>query len=319
MKHFIVAALIVNLCAHTASARLWTDQSGKQIEAQYVRQTGGFVVLQTPAGKWVKLSVRLLSDEDREYLKTVAPDTSLGSARSASAGPRTSSGTPEVVSRMKPGQTITLTAFGKFEMTYHVYVPTSFKSDAPPPIIIAFSPRGEGSNMVSFLQPTAQKADWLLVGCDKLSNDTPHEVDPAMGNELLDDILKNIPCQVDRKYLAGFSGGALRCYSYTTVGRRPEKYAGVLAICGWVGGDERLRRKYTPGLAVAQVNGDTDNNANGWAENDARVLRKNGCLVRAFPFTGGHEIAPPRVLDEVIAWFDAQAQNPAPLKSTLPR
>jgi hypothetical protein len=215
---------------------------------------------------------------------------------------RTSPGDPEIVALMKPGETLARTADGETGITYHLYVPTSFKPDAPPPIIIAFSPTGNGAGMVRSLKKSAEKAGWLVAGCDKLRNGFKGDAGKHE-DEVLDDILKSIPHQIDRRCLAGMSGGAMRCYGLLREGRRKEHYFAVLAFGGWLGGRSFGNKKYDANVVVAQINGDNDKGANSWTERDAEALRKSGCVVRAFKFPGGHVMAPPDVTDEAIAWL----------------
>jgi hypothetical protein len=303
-----VACVLFCLCG-PVQARLWRSVSGKELEAEYVRCVQGVVFLKTPEGRLLRIQLSRLSAEDRAFVETLRSRPGRSDTSVPSVGVTVSPGDPKVVAQMQPGKTLTRKAEGETGITYHLYVPTSFKTNAPPPIIIAFSPGGSGKQMVNALKASAEKAGWLLAGCDKLSNRTKGEADTKMGNEVLTDILKSVPHQTERKYLAGFSGGTCRCYSYASVGRRPETYAGILAFGGWLGGEERRKRKYTRHMAVAQINGDKDKGANTWTKGDAEVLEKCDCAVQEFKFPGGHKIAPPEVIDKVIIWLEEQWQK----------
>ena len=307
MRVLAAVACLAACSAALAESRAWKTTSGKEIEAEYVRSSIGVVTLKTPEGKQIRLPLSRLSSEDRAYVRKKLKETPAPAKKSsARRRMRSSRGSPQVVARMKPGETFARKADGKTGITYHVYVPTSFEKGAPPPLIIAFSPGGNGMQMVKALKASAEKVGWLVAGCDKLKNGMDSNTKHRMQNEVLDDIMKSVPHQIDRRCLAGFSGGAMSCYGLSVKGRRPEHYFGILAFGGWLGGRSFQGRNYSPNIVIAQINGEKDKGANAWIERDAATLTKKGCVVRVFKFPGGHGIAPPRVIDEAIAWLQEE-------------
>ena len=212
-------------------------------------------------------------------------------------------GDPEVVAALQPGGLLSRTAAGDTGITYQVYVPGGFKAEAPPPVIIAFSPGGSGRQMVNAMKESAEKVGWLLVGCDKLKNSMPDErLERKMEDEVLADIFSKLPYQPKRIYFAGFSGGAMRSYELSA--RRKEKFAGIIAYGGWLGGRDNQRKPFCSGMAVALMNGEKDGAANSWAGSDTEVLKRRKCRVKPFSFPGGHGIAPAAVTDQAIAWLE---------------
>jgi poly(3-hydroxybutyrate) depolymerase len=216
-------------------------------------------------------------------------------------------GRPDVVTQLAPGKVLKRTAAGPHEVTYHVYVPTSFSAAKPPPIVIVFSPGGSGSGLMGQVKASAEKAGWLVVGCDKLKNSMEKDgikmkEQNAMEDEVLNDILLSVPCQTNRLYLGGMSGGAERAYDISS--RRKETFAGILAFGGWLGGRENQNKKYCKGMAVAMVNGDNDKNANAWLAGDSAALRRRNGRTKIFHFPGGHVVAPPDTIDKALAWFE---------------
>ena len=154
------------------------------------------------------------------------------------------------------------------------------------------------------IQPGVDRSGWLVVGCDKLRNGTSDSLGLVWEDEIVPDILENIPHDSLRIYLAGFSGGALRAYELTT--RRPEQFAGVIAYGGWLGGYYTYPKLYRHGMAAAQVNGVNDIGAGYWTEIDAEVLKKRYCSVKHFSHPKGHSIAPADVTQRVITWLDQE-------------
>jgi len=303
MRKLLVLLCVLVCSTALAETREWTA-SGKKIRAEYVKYVFGVVVLKAEDGRQLRFPLARLSPEDRVYVSEMRKKGSAKESKKGSSARRmrSSRGDPKVVALMKPGETFTRTAEGETGITYHVYVPTSFKPDAPPPIIIAFSPSGNGARMVQLIKKSAEKVGWLVAGCDKLKNKHRDRTEKHE-DEVLDDILKSIPHQIDRRCLAGMSGGAMRAYSFLQQSRRKEHYFAILAFGGWLGGTSFLKLKYKPNVVVAQINGESDKGANAWLKRDAEALTKSGCVVRAFKFPGGHVTAPPEKMDEAIAWL----------------
>ncbi|WP_282122101.1 sialate O-acetylesterase [Algibacter mikhailovii] len=208
-------------------------------------------------------------------------------------------------SQLIPAETIKFRAKGVTNMMYHVYTPTNFSVSQKLPIIIAFSPQGKGDGILAHMKLSAEKMGWILVGVDKLKNGMKDKrLEQKMEDEVMDDILKNIPHDSQRIYLAGFSGGAMRAYGLST--RRLEKYEGIIAYGGWLGGDDYQDKSYQKGMRVAIINGEKDKGANKWKAIDAKTLIKNKCQVKYFNHSGGHSIAPNDITTEALHWLETE-------------
>jgi predicted esterase len=298
----IVLLLLLPLLLSAAEARTWKSRAGKELDAEYVRHAYGIVTLKNAAGQVFRIQMAQLSADDQAYIKSLAPKSTTSKTTPKSSTAKIKPGDPEVVAQMLPGKTIKREAAGQTGMTYHVYVPTSFKAKAPPPMIIAFSPGGGGGGMVNAMKASAEKVGWMVVGCDKLRNGMKDgKLEEKMEDEVLDDIYSKVPNDPQRIYLAGFSGGAMRAYGISA--RREEKIAGIIAYGGWLGGADHVKAPYCKYMAVAMVNGNGDKGANSWVQKDTKTLRRRKCHVKQFSYPGGHGIAPPEITDKCIAWL----------------
>ncbi|WP_166461138.1 sialate O-acetylesterase [Flavicella sediminum] len=207
------------------------------------------------------------------------------------------------IDQLLPGKTGKFKAEGETNMIYHVYTPTNFNASKKLPIIVSFSPNGKGDGMLAKMKSSAEKMGWILVGCDQLRNGMKDlEREKKMEDEVLDAIFKNIPHDKNKIYLAGFSGGAMRAYNLTT--RRKDKFAGIIAYGGWLGGKEFQDLDYQDNLKVAMVNGLNDKGANKWNEIDEKTLKKHNAIVKMFRHSGGHQVAPAEVTDAVLNWLN---------------
>jgi hypothetical protein len=213
------------------------------------------------------------------------------------------------------GQVLSRTTAGKTLTAYHIAVPDNFNPEKPPPLLVVFSPGGDGRGMMNQLRASANKVGWMVIGCDKLKNDTSEAEDFPIEGDLIRDLHMFIPYDRTRLYYGGFSGGANRAYHMTCHFKDP--CAGILAFGGWLGGGEDQKKPFQKNMAIAMVNGDTDPGARSWEEGDKTALKHRRCEVKIFHFPGGHAVAPPNVIDEAIAWLDKQADTISS-KSKLP-
>jgi len=311
-----LVVLLALLLPVSASARIWNFVNGtKPLEAEFVDYRVGMVILESPDKRRWPISFEQFSPEDKQLvvqLKEQSAATSQIAKPSTISSPGTQAllpsakGLPEVVAKMQPGTIFTQVAKGETATTYNVYTPTKFDANNPPPIMIAFSPGGDGKGILGAVKGAAEKVGWIVVGCDKLSNNlekTP-DLDRKVEVELMNDILASLAYNPNRIYLAGFSGGAMR--SYGLANRLKNPFAGILAYGGWLGGGKFQALRYCKHMSVAMINGRTDVASNSWAKGDAEVLKRSQCIVKEFPWDGGHAIAPPDITESAVLWLDSQ-------------
>jgi hypothetical protein len=204
---------------------------------------------------------------------------------------------------LTPGQLLSRTTAGPTHTSYHIAVPDNFNPEKPPPLLVLFSPGGDGREIMNQVRASANKFGWMVIGCDRLQNSMQNDSLP-IEKDLIHDFRMFIPYDPARLYYGGFSGGALRAYILTC--RIKDKCAGILAFGGWLGGSEGQKRPFQKKMAIAMVNGKNDRGAQSWEESDVTALKNRQCEVKAFHFQGDHAVAPPEVINEAIAWLDKQ-------------
>lgn len=69
----IILSMLFALESAVAEMRIWTDEKGKTIEAEFVRTTGDKVVLKQQDGKEIQVSLDTLSEKDRRFAILQAP------------------------------------------------------------------------------------------------------------------------------------------------------------------------------------------------------------------------------------------------------
>lgn len=204
-----------------------------------------------------------------------------------------------------PGETFKRTAKGETGVTYHVKIPENYRAGELRPVLVVFSPAGNGSMILRKMQEGAGTAGWIVVGCDSLRNNfRDHNLAKRMEDEILEDVYRNLPVNRDRVYLGGFSGGGWRAYHISA--RRKEQFAGILSYGGWLGGYQSQDAPYCANMSVAMINGVRDRGANAWVAIDTETLKKRNCSVKHFSFDGGHKVAPPDVTEAVVDWMEEE-------------
>jgi len=208
--------------------------------------------------------------------------------------------------RLIPGDIVTFTTSGEHRLSYHVYTPSHFNPQVPPPIVIGFSSGGRGRELLDSFKDAAEEMGWIGVGCDSLQNKmvVGDTIQWEMERELLDQILSSIPHDPSRIYLTGGSGGGMRCYGISA--RREYQIAGILAHGGWLGGPDYQDEPYQEGMDIAMLNGNLDMGAGAWTVMDTKTLRKHNCTVKHFTCMGGHVVAPADVTLIAFKWMDEQ-------------
>ncbi len=304
-----IGLILLSSLSIKAETRSWSNREGKTIQAELVNFDieGKKVTLRLSNGKEVPLALDTLSDKDQAWL---------------TERQRTLEDKADAVKAMA-GKTVSYQSDGPEAVSYHVYYPTGYQADAPPAMIIMFSPGGGGKAILGSVKEACEALGWIGVGCDAFKNNSDEAILDQKWKEVLPHIEKTVMHNKDLLYLGGMSGGALRAYDYSESSARPWK--GILAFGGWMGGKQSLN--CPPKMAVAIVNGDSDANANSVIPRDQGVLEKERCKVKTFSFKGGHVIAPPDVTLEAMQWLkkttvegnrlSAGKRSPTPLDPDL--
>ena len=265
-------------------AETWTDNKGRSLEAvvsKYDLKRGG-VEFVLPNGKKIRHRISALSKESQDQLQA------HHEARMA---------------LLQPGNSFKRHPAGHEKYTWHCQIPSNFDIEKPPPLLIAFSPGGNGKSMVNHFKASCEKMGWILVGCDYLSNgiDLPGDEEDKVFMLMYEDMQRTLTFHPYRVYLGGMSGGAMRSFGITsTYKERP--WAGIIALGGWMG--RKYDVDYTTHLAVVRANGTRDAAANSWLDRDREVLEKYAARIRDFSFEGGHVMPPQDVTQKLLDWLE---------------
>lgn len=193
---------------------------------------------------------------------------------------------------------------GSYITDYYVYQPSNYKADGSAPMMILFSPSGNGYGTMLRHFEAAEKTGFLLITLDVFKNRDDQAERLIRFKELLPQLEKNSH-DAKKLFMGGLSGGAWRSYRYSGIIERP--WAGIYATGGWLG--YHLNEKYAKnhvhyGMRIAMVNGDRDRPVAQIEPQDTEYLSNVAdCEVAMFAFEGGHQVPPTDSQVEAFEWL----------------
>lgn len=205
----LIIALTV-LTVNFSSARTFTNQSGRKIEAEFVSAEDGQVTIKMSNGKKFTIDVKTLSKADQDYILE----------QSKPAPPQPAAKLDE---RVKPSAAIKLEfpdltpdRKGK-PAALNLRIPDNYDPAKPVPLII-FLGGGDGGNSSGSCAALVDQKDFLMIGLPypKGANN-PGQANMvgdfrkiwAYHKTMLDEIMKLVPnIHPDLRIIAGFSNGA---------------------------------------------------------------------------------------------------------------
>ena len=218
----------------TASARIWTDTTGRKIDAEIVKLDGDQVVLNFK-GKEVKLPLTRLSADDRKFAEEW--QKSQPAEKATPAGELSVCGTAlkadgSVTTVQEPLSAATLKKFSKADakpsqLKLAIALPNGFDPAKPQHVMWVSAPinnEGErkGGNIggIGGYADTATKAGWVVIAADTdqgnprlEDNQNSEGGDLAVHKQAVEALAKSWPGFKSWKFACcGFSGGAKASY-----------------------------------------------------------------------------------------------------------
>ena len=202
-----------------------------------------------------------------------------------------------------------LTAASDTSQHYALYIPTSYSTDQPPPVIFLMDPRGRAMTPLALFQDVAERYGYMLMSSyETLSDaDSAFAVNERALNAMLQDAQLRFTIDPVRIYLAGFSGTAH--YAWFAAASLDGHLAGIIGV-----GDGfsphypsvQATMKMQRPVAYFGVAGNRDFNFdNAWRRH--RDLDGSALPHRFMTYDGPHAW-PPKVLAEAaVEWMELQA------------
>lgn len=187
------------------------------------------------------------------------------------------------------------------DQSYALYLPSGYTPERRWPVVIALDPVARGREPLKHFGAAAESLGFILAGSNNSRNGP---VEPSVNAvvSIWNDVQKRFAIDVDRIYLAGFSGGGRMVTHFALKSR---VVAGAVA-CGaglLEGGDpELLRFDYVVTAGLQDMN---------YLEVRVLVgnLQRRGSQATFLEFDGGHDWPPPEIALRALKWLKLQAMR----------
>jgi pimeloyl-ACP methyl ester carboxylesterase len=211
-----------------------------------------------------------------------------------------------------------LKEYDSTEQTYELFVPEDYTQKRPWPVVIFVSPGDKAIGFRSW-KPVCERLGIIFAGPHGAGNNCEPTKRVHIVLDVLDDVRRRFSTDVDRTYIAGFSGGGrIACSIGFSL---PEHFGGVIPICaaGELREESWLRQRVIERLSVALVSGEGDFNRGEVERFRGPLLRDVGVRTRWWVVPKlGHGMPGADSLIEVVNWLDEKAQERRSLAKTYP-
>lgn len=194
------------------------------------------------------------------------------------------------------------------ELSYALYLPTSYDPDRTWPVVFLFDSEGRGAELTERFRRGADLYGFALVASNDTAHDTPWEINQRVVRILLADAFRHVAIDSSRLHFAGFSGTARLAWS-AAIGFR-DAVTGVLLMGGTTPGSELPAE--APPFPVFAITATEDFNHDEAVRFDAELERlgaKTPTVHRLEVFEGANEWPPEPLLTTALGWFHLQAMK----------
>jgi predicted esterase len=188
--------------------------------------------------------------------------------------------------------------------SYALYLPTSYVTDRPAPILYLLDARGRALVALERFREAAEVYGWILASSYGSRSDTKDDPNTPALQAVWTDTHARLAIDPRRSYLGGLSGTARFAVA---VAFEPHKaFAGILGCGAGFPGEKRTYANL-PFLYFGTA-GDRDFNYYEVRQLDAD-LAKAAAPYRIEYFDGGHDWAPPDLARRAVEWFELSAMK----------
>ena len=188
--------------------------------------------------------------------------------------------------------------------SYALYVPSSYRSERPTPIVYLFDSKGRGAELARPFVAAAERFGFVLASSNDTSNLGSMEPNFALAAELWRDTHERLTIDDRRVYAVGFSG--MSRFVCTLAFRAPGSLAAVVgASGGYPLGQPPSAEAPFPFFGLV---GDLDFNWYEMLDVEER-LAAAGTRHRLELFSGSHEFPPAEAAGRSFAWLELLAMR----------
>lgn len=185
---------------------------------------------------------------------------------------------------------------------YYFYAPDGIQDLVSCPLIVAFSPSGNGRRLVDFWSGIAKEYECCLFASKVIKNgmDIPTHL-KRIREIIRTELPKTYPIRTDCIIAVGVSGGGMASHLFSFFW--PDTVAAVISNVGYIH-ENSLKRKseYPKGKVCVFLTGPKDFNYPLMKE-DRKYLNSLDWTTKWTEFPGGHKRAPAHLFKESLEWI----------------
>ena len=182
---------------------------------------------------------------------------------------------------------------------YVVYLPAGINTYVPRPVIIGFSPSGNGQDVVNIWKEAAEEYNSVIIASNKVRNGKDIQAELLVIKEDLNKkFSKEYPIDLKKVIAVGSSGGGMASHLFSFL--HPDTVSAVISNVGYIHeGTLAQSNNYPRNKICAFLAGTTDYNYKLMKE-DLTFLQKHGWTCKWIEFVGGHVMAPQEQRKEAL-------------------
>ncbi len=234
----------------------------------------------------------------------VAPlgSTQVFSQTPAPPAPPPNAGPSSTAEELPRGRVVEqVSALRDSSQTYALYLPSNYTPARRWPTLYCFDPLARGAIPVGLFSEAAERFGWVVVGSNN-SRNGPFKASVDAAAAVFEDTQARLSLDAERRYTAGFSGGARQAVMIDLLCR--QCLAGVIAVGAGYPPNYKPTAPVT--FALFGVAGVDDFNFPEMKDLDADLARV-GAAHRFESFAGGHAWAPRELAAAAVEWMELQA------------
>lgn len=190
-------------------------------------------------------------------------------------------------------------------LSYEVLLPAELGKRSSYPLLILIHNTGMGAQYMDQIEKSLENLEWIVVCTNDINVSQKGDIILRVLENTVADIESKFPVDPDRRYLGGFSAGAMASYLVTFF--RPGMFRGVVADGGPIHGGmsslKAVRRMKLREVVLLSGSMDTTITPRELRGNRG-LVRSAGVKVRFLTFAGSHVIAPGSLYRSALEWLE---------------
>ncbi len=183
---------------------------------------------------------------------------------------------------------------------YEIFVPSNLEEGSKYPLIVAFSPSGNGQGVLNLWKEIAEEKKCIIIASNRIKNGNDVQEDLEIINKDINThFVNNFPIDIKKVVAVGMSGGGMAAHLYSFF--YPNTVSAVITNVGTINAFSRSQSEaYTRNRICVFLASPTDFNYQIMKDVDLVFLQNHGWICKWIEFNGGHINAPADKLEEAL-------------------